>query len=164
MPTVTTERRRPIVYISGPYRSKIGESGVWENIMSARQTAQYLLRNGYAPICPHLNTMLMGGSIVPGDVDAEVDAFLEADAEFIRAADAVWLLRGWPLSAGSLFEIEVARRHGKPLFSSLASLDEWFLCWRSKNGVHDVLAAVGDNSAGGNPPAKARSTQPFPTF
>lgn len=130
MPRLTTDRLRPIVYISGPYRSSKGESGVWDNIMAAREATAWLLAEGFAPICPHLNTMLMGGSILPGDPVGEVDVFLEADAELVRAADAMWRLIGWQQSAGSLYEIEVAKLHDKPIFDYYFSIRRWIKHWR----------------------------------
>lgn len=133
MPTVTAARRRPIVYISGPYRSDRGEDGVWGNIMAARQAAKRLLAVGFAPICPHLNTMLMGGAIVPGNADVEVDVFLEADAEFVRVADAMYQLPGWRKSAGSLYEFRVAELHGKPVFEDGQLAETWLTAWRRQH-------------------------------
>lgn len=112
----------PTIYISGPYRSRSGESGVWSNIMAARQAAIELLRLGCAPICPHLNTMLMGGAIVPGDEAAELEVFLAADFELIRRSDALWLLPGWEKSDGAKREVAEASTWGLPCWDSLPPL------------------------------------------
>jgi len=125
-----TKPTMPVVYVSGPYRSKHGENGVWENIMQARRVTLELLRLGVAPICPHLNTLLMGGGLSP-DPAKELEIFLAADFEIIRRCDAIFLLDGWELSQGASREADVAAQHGLTLFTLLDDV----VAWRIAGGV-----------------------------
>ena len=46
-------RTRDVVYLAGPYRSRDGMAGVWDNIMKARAIASTLWRMGFVCLCPH---------------------------------------------------------------------------------------------------------------
>jgi hypothetical protein len=98
---------KKVVYIAGPYRSAT-VSGMFENIMRARQIAIQLLQQGYIPICPHLNTFLMDGVV-------DDDVILEGDLEIIRRLrpdDAIYMMKGYANSTGATGELKEAREHG----------------------------------------------------
>ena len=83
-----------LIYIAGPY-SAPKESGVFDNIMRARAKALELWRQGYAVICPHTNT---------GWLPLSLDEVIGGDLEILNRCDAIYLLRGWRMSKGSVRE------------------------------------------------------------
>lgn len=102
-----------IIYIAGPYRGA-SESEVWANIMRARDCAAEVWKRGHVAICPHLNTMLMGG-ILPDE------RWLSGDLEILRRCDAVCLysLRH---SSGTDQEIAVAKELGLPIYHGVSEI------------------------------------------
>ena len=95
-----------IIYVSGPIRSGLGWEGVFQNIMRARAAARRLWRDGWAVICPHMNTMFMDGPDLPDSM------FLDGDREIIRRVDAIYMLPGWSSSIGANLEHDEAERIG----------------------------------------------------
>jgi len=96
-----------VAYISGPYRAGHGRT-VLENIRVAEKYAIKYWREGYAVVCPHLNTAHFDG-VVP---DAR---FLEGDLEFIKRlhdTDAMVMLPNWMESKGAIQEQELAMERG----------------------------------------------------
>jgi hypothetical protein len=98
-----------VAYVSGPYRSKQGIYGVYQYIQAAREVALDLWRQGYAVVCPHLNSALMDGA-VPDAV------FLAGDLEIMRRCDLVVMVPGWQHSEGACAEREEALRLGMPVY------------------------------------------------
>lgn len=94
----------PLVYVAGPYRSNTHE-GVWKNIMTAREYAVKLWKQGYSVVCPHLNTMFMGGVVSEG-------VFLAGTLEMLKRCDHIFMLPYWQDSEGSKIEKEYADSHG----------------------------------------------------
>lgn len=115
-----------LIYLSGPYRSSFGEHGVWSNIMAAREAAIDVWKMIAVPICPHLNTMLMGGAI-HSNVELEVKLFLEGDCEIISRCDAVLMLPGWERSKGSNIERDFALKKDIPVFYDQLAMSKWLL-------------------------------------
>ncbi len=74
--------------------------------MRARTVARQLWGMGFAAICPHTNTILMGGDDLPPDI------FLEGDLEILRRCDAIFMLDGWRKSEGAIREWELAKDLG----------------------------------------------------
>jgi len=91
-----------VMYVSGPYRAPT-ENGVFENIMRARAAAHKLWEKGWAVVCPHTNSMFMGG--LDGRSD---EAFIEGDLEIVKRCDAIFMLNGWLLSEGARQENQTA--------------------------------------------------------
>lgn len=100
-----------VIYISGPYRADT-VNGVYENIQRARTATIGLWRQGYAVICPHLNTSFMDGI-------CQDDVWLEGDLELLRRADAIYMLRGWQKSDGAIQELNLAIETNKEIFYEL---------------------------------------------
>lgn len=90
-----------IVYVSGPYRADT-IAGMHRNIENARAVAEYLWKQGYAVICPHLNTAYMDG--VAAD-----DVILKGDLVILRVCDAIAFVEGWYNSEGSQDEWQEAQ-------------------------------------------------------
>jgi len=97
-----------VVFLSGPYRSDT-ESGVVGNIRRAEKVAVELWRMGYAVICPHKNTSLLGGL-------CDDSVWLEGDLELLRRSDCIVLIPGWQGSEGSRSEAQEAAKCGLPVF------------------------------------------------
>jgi len=95
-----------IAYVSGPYRSKEGVSGVLRNIALAREVAIELWKMGWAVICPHMNTALMEG-------DCSDEALLEGDLEMIRrlrpGTDVMVMVGDWRQSEGAIKELYLSQ-------------------------------------------------------
>lgn len=97
-----------VAYIAGPYRAG-SDDAKWQNIMYAREVARYYWINGYAVICPHLNSMFMDGGGI-----AEED-FLAGDEELLRRCDVLVLIPGWEKSDGARAERNLAKGLGKEI-------------------------------------------------
>jgi hypothetical protein len=94
-----------VVYVSGPYRSRDGINGIFENIMAARAVALECWAQGHAVICPHLNSAFMDGTVAD-------DMFLLGDLEILRRCDAIVMVPGWERSAGACDEHRLAKELG----------------------------------------------------
>lgn len=91
------------VYVAGAYRGKT-EDDVFENIMTARRWAKSLWEAGYAVICPHLNSMFMGGII-------DDQEWIERDLALLHDCDIIAMLPNYQLSKGAMRELEYAVEH-----------------------------------------------------
>jgi hypothetical protein len=89
-----------IVFISGPYRAET-KAGVGQNIKRAREAALRLWGADTAVICPHLNTAFFDG--VQPDI-----VWLQGDLEILARCDAIYMLKGWKTSFGSVAEHQLA--------------------------------------------------------
>ena len=98
-----------LAYVAGPYRAA-SESAVVRNIRAAEAIAAELWKAGYAVICPHMNTALMGG-ICPDDV------WLGGDIVMLKRCDLVVLVPGWLASSGTRAEVATARECGIPVYA-----------------------------------------------
>ena len=90
-----------VIYVSGKYRAKT-IFGVALNIWKARRVARRLWKDGFAVLCPHLNTAFF----------KEDSAYIHGDCEFVKRCDAIYMLKGWQNSAGASIEFQVARENG----------------------------------------------------
>ena len=93
-----------VVFVSGPYRGNVEH-----NIIAARRVAVNLWRQGYAVICPHLNTANFD-AIYP---DIKDDVWLTGDLELLKRCDAICMVDGWEKSEGSRVENQKAIEWGK---------------------------------------------------
>ena len=90
-----------VIYVSGKYRAK-SIFGVALNIWRARRAARRLWQEGYAVLCPHLNTSFF----------KEDSAYIRGDCEFVKRCDAIYMLKNWQDSAGASIEFQIAREYG----------------------------------------------------
>ena len=99
-----------VVYIAGPYRNTT-EEGKKENIWHAIRIACRLAELGWYPLCPHANTANF-------DVytDLPDDFWIDMGLEMLKRCDAVFMLRGWQSSVGSLKEHELAEKLNIPIY------------------------------------------------
>lgn len=123
------------VYIAGPYSSKAtrqeGEqegdfhrrqrAEVEQNILNAVDVGLDVARIGLYPVIPHANTAHpLFEKLQP--YQFWIDGTLEM---LHRACDALMLVRGWEASSGARTERSSMLLHGKPVFDSIAALEEW---------------------------------------
>lgn len=106
-----------VVYLAGAYRAET-ESGITANIEAASIIALKIWKLGAACFCPQKNSAHFDGAC-PDQV------FLDGDIEIMLRCDAVFLMDGWGLSAGSTKEREAAMAEVMPIFIDLKDLDEW---------------------------------------
>ena len=95
-----------LLYVAGPYRAPTRE-GIQANIDRARVAAQRLWRMGYVAVCPHLNS---------ANFEGDPAWYLKGGLALLARCDAIYLLQGWELSAGSLDEADCAQFCGLPFF------------------------------------------------
>jgi hypothetical protein len=94
----------PIAYIAMPYRGA-SEWEVVQHVRAAEALALKYWRKGYAVICPHKNTALMGGA-------APCDTWLHGDLALLARCDVIVMGPGWRGSEGACTELEHARAWG----------------------------------------------------
>jgi len=101
---------RRLIFISGPYKAKT-EKEKNSNIWHAMQAAIRLWQKNWFVICPHLNTAHFENFI---DLDESV--WLEGGLEMLSRYDAVFFLKGFRSSLGSIKEYELAQKLGLAIY------------------------------------------------
>jgi len=97
-----------VVYIAGPF----GAPNAWlieQNIRRAEEAALYVAELGAAPLCPHTNTRFFHGTCT-------AQFWYDATLTLLERSDALYLVRGWQESRGSVAEYDVAMLKGLPIF------------------------------------------------
>ena len=107
-----------LVYVAGPYRSKLGSYGVHANIHEAWKVGVEVAAIGHYPVIPHTNTLHMDG--LQSD-----QFFLDGTLELMARCDAVLMMSTWEQSAGARGEHEAALNWSMPVFYSLEALAAW---------------------------------------
>jgi hypothetical protein len=92
-----------LVYIAGPYRSPFIED-IEANIIRARRHHTFWIKEGFASICPHMNTMHLERVI------SEDNIILPMDEEIISRCDILTLQGLWMASSGTRIEIKRAEK------------------------------------------------------
>jgi len=95
-----------LIYVAGKYRADTKE-GVEANIRHAERAAKRLWQEGWAVICPHLNT---------AHFDGDEDVFLEGGLEILSRCDAIYMLNGWQDSEGATKEFDLADELGLNIY------------------------------------------------
>jgi len=103
-----------VIYVAGKY-SAISEWDLEENIHHAATIARRLWLQGWATICPHMNTAHFGGYRQNGS-DAFKNMWREGDLELVRRCDAIYMLEGWEQSEGAKQELELAKELNLDVF------------------------------------------------
>jgi len=96
-----------LVYIAGAFRNET-YWGMYQNVRRAEQKALELWSQGYAVICPHLNTANFQGAL-PDRV------WLEGCLEIVKRCDTIYMMRGYKLSEGSVKELKLAHDLGRTI-------------------------------------------------
>ena len=108
-----------VIYIAGPYTSNKGIQGVVRNIRRAEYWAKQVWREGGVALCPHLNTALFDG--LP---DTALKTWLDGGLELLRRCDAILVQGPWKTSPGTMAEMALAKKLGKPVFN-IEGPGEW---------------------------------------
>ncbi len=111
-----------LIYIAGPYRGP-DRASIARNIANAREIAVHAAREGWFPVCPHLNTAHM-----EEDLDYPDDYWLAGTMLLMEKCAAVVLVPGWQNSNGTLAEVARAKQLGIPVFTNhkfLIAADEF---------------------------------------
>jgi hypothetical protein len=106
------------VYVAGPYRGDGKQGTVEKNIYQARIMATKVARAGLFPITPHLNTALF--DFEDTLIDFAPEFWLDNYKDLVLDCDAVIVIAGE--SSGTRAEIEVAQKHGIPVYWELNQL------------------------------------------
>ena len=127
----------PVAYVAGPYTDARGTWFVQENIRRAAEVARSLWRMGFAVICPHTNSAMMGGT------DLAEQAFLDGDIAMLGRCDVLVLLDDWERSKGTLGEMDCALQRGIPIIrwykvTELRAFAQTFSERAANNGDGDV--------------------------
>ncbi len=93
-----------VIYVAGPFRSD-SAWGIEQNIRRAEESALELWLDGWAVICPHTNTRFFQGA-------APDDVWLKGCLEILARCDAIYMIKGWANSSGSLSELAMATKLG----------------------------------------------------
>jgi hypothetical protein len=126
---MTSYKRRPVVYLAGPFRAKT-QWGREQNIREAERIGLKVAKMGAVPLIPH--TMYRNfQEELPDEV------WLEMDLELLSRCDAVLFLPQWSFSEGSttefaeaeclqmaMFEYELGRAARFECFKA------WIKAWR----------------------------------
>jgi len=107
------------IYIAGPYSSD-NVLGALENIRHGRRMATKLLLHGLSPFCPWLDSELFL-QLREGE-QISLETIQEHSLTWLRASDAVLVLKGFEASRGTLAEIAVAYELDIPVFYNLTDL------------------------------------------
>jgi hypothetical protein len=102
------------IYVAGPYT----QGDVAQNVRNAFAAANRLADLGFAPFVPH--TTHFWHMLFP----RPYEFWLELDNEFLPCCDAILRLDG--ASNGADKEVALAQLLGKPVFSDIDSLNEYF--------------------------------------
>ena len=86
-----------VCYIAGPYRGDTIQQ-VEANIQVAENEALWWWKNGFAAICPHLNTRGFE-RIIP-----DQDIFINGDLAMVKMCDFIVMLPWWKSSEGAKSE------------------------------------------------------------
>lgn len=97
-----------VVYVIGPYRAPTSFE-MHHNIQAARDAAIQLWREGYAVICPHMNSCWLDGVITD-------TAFLKHYLHILARCDMAFVLPGWQHSVGSREEVKLCIAQNIPVF------------------------------------------------
>ena len=113
-----------VIYVAGKY---LGNSD-WEtslNIHHARLAAWRLWQEGWAVICPHLNTAFFGGvnERDKDNPDGDWRKWIKGDLELISRCDAIYMLNNFRDSKGAKFELEKAQELGKEILFEVKEIE-----------------------------------------
>uniref|UniRef100_A0A6M3KBR3 DUF4406 domain-containing protein n=1 Tax=viral metagenome TaxID=1070528 RepID=A0A6M3KBR3_9ZZZZ len=94
-----------VIYVAGPYRAETSY-GVYQNIRKAEAKAVELWQQGYAVLCPHLNSQLF--ELMFNNAN---EICLKGGLVILERCDAIYMMKGWESSVGSRAELKVAKKN-----------------------------------------------------
>lgn len=101
-----------IVFIAGPFRGDGSTSAKEVNVETARKYVRKFIENDISFYSPHLN---LDQEILTFEEDKSQYA-INTNHTFLERCDILAVLPGWRESSGTVGEIELAQKSGKPIF------------------------------------------------
>ena len=109
------------IYVAGAY-SADNVLDVLKNIGMGEQICSDLFSMGYAPFCPWHDK----GYVISDPYRSyTVQQFYDYSIAWLKVSDAMFLVRGWEDSTGTLAEIAVANKLGIRQFMHYSELEKW---------------------------------------
>ena len=99
-----------LIFLSGPYNARTEEAKS-KNIWHAVRVACRLWELGFFVICPHTNSAHFDNF-----TDLDESVWLEGDFVMLSKCDAVFFLKGYETSPGSMEEYNLAQKLGKDIY------------------------------------------------
>jgi hypothetical protein len=100
------------LYVAGPY-SNGSVIGALDNMRRGMRKATEKFLEGWAPFCPwmdyHYQLMLRD------EESLSVEDYYAYSIAWLKVSDAMYVLKGWETSKGTLAEIEIAKEMGIPI-------------------------------------------------
>ena len=119
-------KRKKIIYISGPYSEFKSNEGITykieDNIKIARKIAIRLWEKGFTVICPHLNTIHF-----EKDSKLSYDDYIDGDLEILSRCDAIYMTPFYDYSSGAKKEKEHAKKIGIEIFDNESQIEKWVI-------------------------------------
>lgn len=100
------------IYVCGKYTAPTDEE-IDDNIDHARKAALWLMKKGYVPLTPHLNTYHMEREM-PGSEGLKV--FYTLDLLLLSLMGNIYMLDNWTRSTGAQEELRLAQSLGIPVW------------------------------------------------
>jgi nucleoside 2-deoxyribosyltransferase len=97
------------LYLAGPLTHESEENKFMDNVRNALNIYVRLIKEGYAPYCPHLSAF--------ADIVESIgyEDWMDLDFEWLLKCDAVIRMDG--ISPGADREVEFAKKHNIPVFT-----------------------------------------------
>ena len=111
---------KPIIYCAGPYTASSHEA-IKENINIAEKASLKLWKKGWVVITPHLNCAHFERYY---DDDLTEQMIIEGELVILKRCDAMFVLKGWEKSKGTLKEIEFCKENNITIFYETDGIPE----------------------------------------
>ncbi len=96
------------IYVAGKYTTDT-YSGIDDNIKKAENAAIMLWKKGWAVFCPHLNNAHF--EMYEEVADLHYQTWIDGTLAFLETVDAIFLLKEWQESKGTVGEYEYSVDH-----------------------------------------------------
>lgn len=105
-PDTNDPDKKLLVYIASPYAGDVEA-----NVAYAMKAAQWAIKQGVAPLVPHL----MYPALLDDNKPEERELGLSLNMRLLRACDAIWLFACKGITPGMQRELDYAMAHGIPV-------------------------------------------------
>lgn len=98
------------IFVCSPLRARDGRT-VAQHVALAKRLCHSVSLLGHAPFAPHL----LYTQFLDDQIEQERDAGIRAGLLFLDVCHELWVFDGYGVAGGMRFEIEHARKNGKPV-------------------------------------------------
>lgn len=102
-----------LIFVGGAYYAPTW-SGIEDNIRKADAAAIKLVKEGWAVICPHKNSAHW--EVYNTFLPLGNNTWYQIDIEILKRCDAIFLLKDWQESKGTVAEFNVAFQQGLAVY------------------------------------------------